>query len=236
MANIDTKIKTQDKQLLSNFQEVIKYNFKNLSLLKQALTHRSYSKNNSEKLEFLGDSVLNMIIADYLYKSFQNATEGELTRMRSNLVNGRTLSKIALDLKVNEFLILGQGELKTNGRLRQSSLEDAIEALTAAIYIDSDLETTQQQILSWFKPYLSNISIENIIKDPKSKLQELIQGKLKQIPKYKHVKDTGNDHERIFYAQCIISKLNIETTGKGPNKRSAEQDAAKLALEKMNTK
>ena len=153
--------KDSDSKIISKFQQVINYSFKNSSLLKQALTHRSFSSNNNEKLEFLGDSVLNMIIAEYLYKNFTSASEGELTRMRANLVNGKTLSKVALDLKVNEFLILGQGEIKTNGRLRQSSLEDAIEALSAAIYLDSDIETTKNTILSWFQPYLENISVEN---------------------------------------------------------------------------
>lgn len=229
-------IKKNESDSLLEFQELISYKFKNLSLLKQALTHRSYSKDNNEKLEFLGDSVLNMVVAEYLHKNFNDASEGQLTRMRSNLVNGRTLSKIALDLKVNEFLILGQGELKTKGHLRQSTLEDAIEALSAAIYLDSDLNTTKNILLEWFKPYLINISVENISKDPKSKLQEIIQGKLKQIPKYLHIKDTGKEHERTFFAKCIISKLNIETMGKGPNKRAAEQEAAKLALEQINIK
>jgi len=108
--------------------------------------------------------------------------------------------------------------------------------LSAAIYLDSDLGNTRKILLSWFQPYLEDISVENISKDPKSKLQEIIQGKLKQIPKYHHIKDTGKEHERTFFAKCIISKLNIETTGKGPNKRSAEQEAAKLALEEINTK
>jgi len=226
--------KNKENKFLLDFQELIKYEFKDSSLLKQALTHRSYGKNNNEKLEFLGDSVLNMIIAEYLHTKFKDATEGQLTRMRSNLVNGRTLSKIALDLKVNEFLILGQGELKTDGHLRLSTLEDAIEALSGAMYLDSDLENTRNILLNWFKPYLKDISVSNISKDPKSKLQEIIQGKLKQIPKYLHIKDTGKEHERTFFAKCIISKLNIETTGQGPNKRAAEQEAAKLALEKIN--
>ena len=219
--------------MINQLQIRIKYNFKNLKLLEEAISHRSCIRLeiNNERLEFLGDAVLNMIVADWLYQHFPEATEGVLSRIRSNLVNRGNLAKLAQKLKLGEVMKLGAGELSSGGRQRQSILADASEALIGAIYLDSDYHTCKDIVIEWFKGDLPDKIDDADIKDAKSILQELLQSQHNKLPEYTVIKTTGQAHQREFTVQCHISHFGIIETGKSSSKRGAEQIAAGKVLE-----
>lgn len=215
------------------------YSFTDPALLNQALTHRSLGQCNNERLEFLGDSILNVIISQQLFSQFQYAKEGELTRLRSQLVNGVTLAQIALDLGLDHVLLLGMGEKLSGGHRRESILADTLEAIIAAIYFDSgmNMDTVKTCILGWYASRLNNLSLKNIQKDPKTVLQEWLQAHKKSLPNYILVKTEGKSHEQIFYMQCVVPDLAISVEGVAQSRRIAEQISAQKVLallEEMN--
>lgn len=221
----------------SSYQKLfrlIAYNFKDNALLEQALTHRSYSKNNNERLEFLGDSILGFVIAEALYQRY-NKDEGKMSRYRSLLVRKETLAELAHEFKLGEYLRLGAGELKSGGYRRDSILADAVEALIGAILLDSDIEQAKNCILSWYQQRLENVQGQ-IIKDPKSQLQECLQAHQLGLPEYKVSKIEGLEHAQSFTVECYIEGLKIQTSAKGKSRRNAEQKCAQLALKKIPEK
>ncbi len=211
---------------IKDLQKKIKYNFINKKLLILSLTHRSYSNNHNEKLEFLGDSILNFLITKKIYKYFSEEKEGYMTRIRSNLVNSKNLFKIAKKLKLNKYIILGQGETKMLGQFKKSILSNTVEAIIGGIFIDCNNINIIGKIVD--NLFFKNFYIKKNIKDPKTTLQEYSQKFKLPLPKYLIVKKQGKDHEQIFTIHCKIK--NSITIGKGNNKKTAEQIAAKKAL------
>lgn len=226
-------IKSQSKQVNDpRLQSRLGYQFKQQAYLIQALTHRSVSqKNNYERLEFLGDSLLGMIIAKKLYLQFPHEQEGRLTRMRATLVRQETLALIAKDLKLGQSLILSVGELKSGGHHRESILADTVEAIIGAIYLDSqhDMALLEQIVLKWYDAYLLEIEPSNQLKDPKSRLQEYLQGHKKPLPIYEVTKILGDAPNQHFTVQCQVADLPI-MIGEGTSRRFAEQAAAEKIL------
>ena len=209
------------------------YQFKNTALLAQALTHRSFAANNNERLEFLGDGALNFIIANQLYKRFTKLPEGDLSRLRAQLVKESTLCEIAISLNIGESLKLGEGEMKSAGWKRPSILADAIEAIVGAVYIDGGHLAAETLVLQLFNERISQIDPKIIDKDAKSQLQEYLQAKKIALPDYNVVLIEGEAHAQTFKIACVIEKLNINVAGEGTSRRNAEQQAAQLALEKI---
>jgi ribonuclease-3 len=220
---------------LERLQKQLGYEFKQPALLKQALTHRSYASNNNERLEFLGDGVLNFIVAHQLYQRFQKLPEGDLSRLRAQLVKEATLFEIALTLKIGELLNLGEGELKSAGWRRPSILSDALEAIIGATYLDSGFDAVETLVCKLYEERLENIDPKSIDKDAKSKLQEYLQSKKMDLADYSIISIEGEAHAQTFKVSCIINKLKITTLGEGTSRRNAEQQAAELALEKISS-
>lgn len=209
------------------------YEFKNPSLLTQALTHRSYSGINNERLEFLGDSVLNFTIANQLYQHYPKLPEGDLSRLRAHLVKEPTLCEIARSLNVGESLKLGEGELKSGGWRRPSVLADAMEAIIGAVFIDGGFDAAEALVVRLYMPLLAELDPKSIAKDPKSLLQEYLQGRKIEVPEYVVIATEGEAHCQVFRVECNIPKLNISTQGEGSSRRVAEQQAAQLAYQKV---
>jgi ribonuclease III len=220
---------------LDSLAKSLGYQFNTPALLTQALTHRSFSGNNNERLEFLGDSVLNFIVAHQLYLRFPKLSEGDLSRLRAQLVKESTLSEIAFSLNIGDALKLGEGELKSAGWRRPSILADALEAIIGAVYSDGGFASAEALVLSLYQEKLANIDPKIIDKDAKSQLQEFLQGKKFDLPDYNVVSIEGEAHAQTFKIGCVIEKLNITTVGEGTSRRVAEQQAAQLALEKIIT-
>ena len=211
----------------------IGYVFNDKTLLIQAVTHRSAKGLHNERLEFLGDSILGFVIAEALYNKFPDLSEGDLTRMRSSLVKGVTLAKLAADFGLGEFLVLGQGELKSGGHKRESILEDVIEAIIGAVFLDSDLETCKSLILSWFTAHLSVIKPGGH-KDPKTRLQEYLQGRKIPLPQYEVINIEGKSHNQTFTISCTTEVLADVVITKASSRRKAEQTAAQQVLDKIS--
>jgi len=206
------------------------YQFIDQNLLKQALTHRSFKGAHNERLEFVGDSLLGMFVAEALYFAFPKATEGELTRMRSQIVKGQTLTAIAKEFDLSQWLRLGPGEMKSGGFRRDSILEDAVEAIIGAVYLDSDMDTCKQFVLSLVNDRLKKLDPKTAMKDPKTQLQEFLQSRKRPLPQYEVVETTGQAHNQTFIVSCTLD--NGETmSATGTSRRKAEQAAAKKALE-----
>lgn len=208
----------------------LSYRFNNASLLAQALTHRSHGSLNNERLEFLGDGALNFIIATQLYLRFPKLAEGDLSRLRAQLVKEVTLSEIAQALNLGDALKLGEGELKSAGWRRPSILADALEAIIGAIYLDGGFEAAQAFVLDLYAQKLETIDPKVIDKDPKSLLQESLQSRKIAVPEYTVIHTSGEAHAQKFVVECFIQKHNIRTSGEGTSRRLAEQVAAQLAL------
>ncbi len=207
------------------------HRFGDFSLLTEALTHRSMSPSqNNERLEFLGDAILNMIISEEIFKRFTDASEGQLTRLRASLVKGDTLAELSAELDISDYLRLGVGELKSGGARRPSILADSLEAIIAAIYLDGGMDVCRKRVLAWFEKRLDSISLENIKKDPKTQLQEYLQAHKMELPDYHIVSVTGEAHQQMFLVSCEIKDLELTTTGEGNSRRKAEQEAAEQAL------
>ena len=212
------------------------YVFKQPQLLQRALTHRSYDSAHYERLEFLGDSILGCVIAKYLYSEFPDLSEGDLSRLRSNLVKESTLVLFAEQLKLGTLLKLGEGELKSGGHRRPSILADAVEALFGAIFLDGGFTAAEQAVLKLFVPYLASIDIKTLGKDAKTLLQEYLQSKRKALPVYTILDTQGVAHEQLFQVECAIPSLGIATRGQGTSRRNAEQHAALAAYQLIGNK
>jgi len=215
---------------LARLTKKLGYEFNDAALLVQALTHRSAKGEHNERLEFLGDSILGFVIAEALYDKFPKHDEGDLTRMRSSLVKGVTLAEVARDFDLGECLILGPGELKSGGHRRESILEDAIEAIIGAVYLDSTIERCKALILNWFEKRLAVIKPGNEQKDPKTRLQEFLQGRKIPLPTYEVIDTTGQSHNQEFTVRCQTSVINEIVVAKGTSRRKAEQEAAQQIL------
>jgi ribonuclease III len=221
--------------VLPVLQTRISYSFTQPALLQQALTHRSFSATNNERLEFLGDSVLNFIIAHQLFNLFPNLPEGDLSRLRAKLVREASLAEIAADLHLGDALKLGEGELKSAGWRRPSILADALEAIVGAVYLDGGFDAAQQVVALLYRDKLQTIDPKAIDKDAKSQLQEYLQSKKMDLPEYQVVSIEGEAHAQSFTVQCFIKKLKLTTTGVGTSRRVAEQQAAKLAMDEIQS-
>ncbi len=219
--------------LIAKLQRKLGYTFTQNELLQQALTHRSASSKHNERLEFLGDSILSFVIANVLYQKFPRVDEGDMSRMRATLVRGNTLAEIAREFEIGECLRLGPGELKSGGFRRESILADTVEALIGAIFLDSDITTIETLILNWYQSRLDEISPGDKQKDPKTRLQEYLQGRHLPLPSYLVIQVKGEAHNQEFTIHCQVSGLSEQITGVGASRRKAEQAAAEQALTKL---
>lgn len=207
------------------------YEFANRELLAQALTHRSHGAVHNERLEFLGDAVLNCTIAQLLFQKFSRLNEGDLSRLRANLVKQQSLAEIAERLELSQFLRLGEGERKSGGFRRPSILADTLEAAMGAVFVDRGFEAARDVITRLFEPVLKSVDPKTLGKDSKTLLQEYLQGKRLPLPLYAVVETRGAAHNQEFEVECAVPKLEISVRGSGRSRRAAEQSAAKLALE-----
>lgn len=206
------------------------YRFKDPKLIVQALTHRSAGGNNNERLEYLGDAILGFVVADALFGHFPQATEGQLSRLRSSLVKRDTLAKVAREFDLGDYLHLGQGELRSGGQSRDSILADGIEAIFASIYLDGGYKACREVIQAIFLPRIQTLSLDSHQKDPKTRLQEYLQAKRIDLPGYEISNVNGDPHNQRFTVTCAVSALGETTTGQGASRRKAEQDAASKML------
>jgi ribonuclease-3 len=218
-------------RILKQLQNNLGYQFNDESLLATALTHRSFSGDHNERFEFLGDSLVNMLIAEMLFETYPNLPEGELTQQRAMLVKGKTLAKIGEAFNVGEYLALGAGEIKTGGAQRESILADAVEAIIAAIYLDSDFDHCRMTVRQWFEGRVLNIDTLGKAKDAKTRLQEVLQASGNPLPIYKTEKVHGEHHKQQFVISCKVALLSKPTQGKAGSKKMAEQIAAENALQ-----
>ncbi|MCD8547246.1 MAG: ribonuclease III [Aeromonadaceae bacterium] len=218
---------------LDRLQSKLGHQFHKEELLVRAITHRSAGAKHNERLEFLGDSILSMVIAEALFFRFPDVSEGDMSRMRATLVREKTLAELAREFELGDYLILGPGELKSGGFRRESILADAVEAIIGAIYMDCQMERTRDLLLSWYAERLEQIRPGVDQKDPKTRLQELLQGQRKPLPTYVVLKVKGEAHNQEFTVQCEVEGLPIEIIGIGSSRRKAEQSAAERALEQL---
>ncbi len=216
---------------LQLLQTRLGYTFQDAGLLQQALTHRSHSSLHNERLEFLGDSILNCVVASVLYERFTTLDEGDLSRLRANLVKQQSLYEIAQKLELSQFLRLGEGELKSGGFRRPSILADTLEALLGAIFLDSGFNAARDVIRAFYIPILETVDPRTLGKDAKTLLQEFLQSKKISLPTYNVVATHGAAHSQEFEVECLVPKLGIQVYGRGGSRRAGEQAAARLALE-----
>ncbi len=209
------------------------HQFTQPQLLQRALTHRSYSAAHNERLEFLGDSVLNCAIAKYLYGAFPELPEGDLSRLRSNLVNQQTLAALAQQLNLGEQLLLGEGERKSAGHRRPSILADALEAVFGAVLLDADFVAAEKVVLGLYVPFIAKTNLQTLGKDAKTLLQEHLQGRKLALPQYNVVEIKGEAHAQTFIVSCEIAQLGLVTQGEGSSRRIAEQVAAERAYQQI---
>jgi len=222
-----------DKERQASLSRIIHYTFNDPSFMIMALTHRSFSSQHNERLEFLGDSVLSFLIANELYKRFPRIDEGDLSRLRAQLVKESSLSTIATSMGLGDFIRLGEGELKSAGWRRPSILADTFESIIGAVYLDGGIKPTHEFVLRFFETQLNEIDPKLIQKDPKTLLQELLQSKKSDLPIYTVVSIEGEAHSQTFTIECQIKKSNIKTQGVGNSRRIAEQEAASRAYQLM---
>ena len=216
---------------LQLLQARLGYTFQDAGLLQQALTHRSHSSLHNERLEFLGDSILNCVVASVLYERFTTLDEGDLSRLRANLVKQQSLYEIAQKLELSQFLRLGEGELKSGGFRRPSILADTLEALLGAIFLDTGFNAARDVIRAFYIPILETVDPRTLGKDAKTLLQEFLQSKKISLPTYNVVATHGAAHSQEFEIECLVPKLGIQVYGRGGSRRAGEQAAARLALE-----
>lgn len=220
------------KRDFSALFEAIGYQFTRTEVLVRALTHRSVGPNNNERMEFLGDALLDVIIAEHLLEVFPAAREGELSRLRSTLVKKESLARIARSVNLGQFLVLGPGEMKTGGHRRESILADALEALICAVYLDGGVEASRDMVMHCFRHALEEVERGDALKDPKSRLQEFLQRHNRPLPNYEmHELSAGEQH--LFAVDCFVDGMEEPTRGHGRSRRMAEQAAAARALERL---
>jgi ribonuclease III len=216
---------------LEGFCLRIGYRFTDIELLRRALTHRSYGASHNERLEFLGDGVVNCVVALELYEKFPRLTEGELSRLRANIVNQQALANAAQRLEFGEHLRLGEGELRSGGARRPSMLADSVEAVVGAVFLDGGFESARVVMRTLLGEVLETIDPATSGKDPKTLLQEYLQARKRSLPQYAVVATRGEAHEQHFEVECVIAELGIRSLGEGASRRSAEQEAARQAYE-----
>lgn len=214
-----------------DLSKVLGYEFRNPQLLDHALTHRSAGSRNNERLEFLGDAVLSLVIAEALYQQLPEATEGELSRLRATLVRRETLAELARGLELGDYLTLGSGELKSGGFRRESILSDALEAVFGALYLDGGLEVGHSCIRRLFAQRLVSLPSAAALKDPKTRLQEYLQSRRLDLPEYEVLDVSGSAHSQTFRVRCRIPGTDYASSGDGSSRRKAEQDAAHRMLD-----
>jgi ribonuclease-3 len=224
---------TAHQQKIDALCKAIGYSFTDIALLDLALTHRSCGHYNNERLEYLGDSIVNFVIANALFDKFPKAREGQLSRLRAGLVKGVTLAQVAKEMHIGPCLKLGVGELKSGGQRRESILADVTEAIIGAIYKDAGMAACEERILDWFTSRLDNLSLSDTQKDPKTRLQEYLQAKKSDLPVYHLIDVKGQDHEQIFIIECHSSLLDKPTKAEASSRRIAEQKSATLALQQL---
>ncbi len=217
--------------LVTQLYVALGYRFQQPELLEEALTHRSASVTNNERLEFLGDALLSLVIAEYLFHRYPKASEGELSRLRASLVKGETLAELARTLKLGEALRLGQGELKSGGSQRESILSDALEAIFGAAYLDGGLAAGRALILHLYQESLEGLASASELKDPKTRLQEYQQARQQPLPIYNVLEIRGEPHAQSFTVECMVAESRAIAAGN--SRRKAEQEAARLVLEQM---
>lgn len=216
---------------LAALQQRLQLQFADADLLKQALTHRSFSSDHNERLEFLGDSVLGVVVADMLFRRLQKLPEGDLSRVRANLVKQDTLHQLAVSLGLPDVILLGEGELRSGGQKRPSILADALEAVIGAVYLDAGFAAAQALVQRLYQAVQINSEMEAIGKDPKTELQEWLQGRRMKLPSYRVVATLGAAHKQSFDVECEIPELNRAERGLGGSRRAAEQAAATAMLQ-----
>lgn len=216
-----------------SLQGVLGYRFSRPELLRQALTHRSFSADHNERLEFLGDGILNMVVAMMLFERFPSLREGELSRLRANLVKQDTLASIAQALRLGDCLRLGEGELRSGGQNRPSILADAVEASLGAVFLDGGFEAVRSVIEKLYRQRLEQFDPARSLKDPKTNLQELLQARRLPLPQYELFEIRGEAHAQEFEVDCVVSALHIKERGRGSSRRIAEQAAAAAVLERL---
>ena len=221
---------------LIQLQARLKHSFADVTLLQRALTHRSFSADHNERLEFLGDAVLNLAVAHLLFTQLSDLPEGDLSRVRANLVKQETLHQLALGLDVASVLRLGEGEMRSGGQKRPSILADTLEALIGAVYLDAGYLAAQNLVQVLFENVEINPHMQAAEKDPKTELQELLQGRKLQLPQYSVVATSGSAHRQIFDVACDIPELSLSQHGSGPSRRAGEQAAAAAMLEILKIK
>jgi ribonuclease-3 len=217
-------------------QSLIDYRFQRNELLHQALSHRSYSRGeNNERLEFLGDSILNLIISNFIYRRFDEASEGRLSRIRASLVKQETLAEVARGIQLGDSILLGGGELKSGGFRRDSILSDVLEALIAAIYLDSNYAEAERVVLRLFDDLLQGIDVRRNLKDPKTRLQEYLQARQQPLPNYTVLQTSGKSHDQVFTVRCEIGEPALQGEGRASSRKKAEQEAARQLLQKLES-
>lgn len=214
-------------------RDALRYEFRDARLLDAALTHRSAGGAHNERLEFLGDAVLNCVVAMLVFREFANADEGDLSRFRASLVSGESLAVIAAELGLGDRLHLGSGELKSGGFRRKSILADGLEAVIGAVYLDGGFEAAQAVVEHLIAPRIAQLPSATELKDPKTRLQEALQAQGMPVPSYVVESITGKSHLQVFRVSCAANALGLTAVGEGPSRRSAEQAAAKAMLERM---
>ena len=216
------------------FHALTGYQFQQQQLLQQALTHRSFARSdNNERLEFLGDSVLNLIISNHIYHRFADADEGGLSRIRASLVKQSTLARVARRINLGDAIRLGSGELKSGGFRRASILADALEAAVGAIYLDGGYAAAEAAVLGLYRDELDAIDLRAEFKDPKTRLQEYLQSRQRELPVYAVEQTTGKAHSQVFTVSCTLADLELRETGSGSSRKGAEQQAAQKLLDRL---
>ena len=221
------------KQSHARLCERLGYVFLQSGALQTALTHRSYGNPNNERLEFLGDAVLSVIVSEALYRMFPGSDEGAMSRLRASLVNGDTLAAVARRLAIGDELLLGPGELKSGGFRRDSILAGALEAIIGAIYLEGGFEAARHTVMAILQPEIAGVSAEGLSKDPKTQLQEHLQARRLPLPEYRVTAVEGRDHAQRFRVECRVAGLDDAVPGEGGSRRKAEQDAASRALQAL---
>lgn len=216
---------------LQQLEKDLGHTFGNKTYIETALTHRSLGQSNNERLEYLGDALLGFIVAEAIYTSYPGASEGELTRLRANLVKGETLARLARKIELGNYLRLGASELKSGGWRRNSILANTLEALFGAVYLDAGLEVCRNTILHLYDDILKNSSPDTLVKDPKTRLQEYLQSRQLNLPDYQVINERGEAHNKTFTVECSIGELAVSVKADGRSKRNAEQASAQMVLD-----
>ncbi|MDQ2075387.1 ribonuclease III [Marinimicrobium sp. ABcell2] len=220
-------------QRFQRLQDCLGYRFRDDAQLELALTHRSFGSPNNERLEFLGDSILNFIIGEALYRKLPEAREGQLSRLRAQMVKGETLAELAHEFELGGCLRLGEGEMKSGGQKRDSILADAVEAIIGAIYLEAGFDACAERVNAWYQPRLAQVSLDKPSKDPKTELQEFLQAKQLPLPDYQVVEVAGQAHAHTFTIACRVALLKQAVQASASSRREAEKQAAAAVLEKL---